>query len=441
MQTWRVSAAMCVLSTAVVVADDWPQWRGPRGNGTTAERNLPVRWSATEGVTWKVDLGGAGVSSPIVTGDLVIVTSQAGSGETRQGPRLVQGGDPLSAGERPIGAARAAAATDRPTFIVEAFGRTDGRRRWEYRLAAEAPMPVVHDKHNMASSSPITDGERIYAWFGTGQIVALDLSGRLVWQRHLGREIGPFEIQWGHSSSPALYGDSLLLLCDHQDASYLLAVDRRTGRDGWKVDRGRGRQSYSTPLVLETSNGPELVVNSNQRVDAYDPRTGLHLWHVGSSNQFPIPSPTYGDGVIYLSRGYRSGPYLALRPGGRGDVGESHVVWQAATGAPYIASLVYDAGLVYMTSDVGGVTAIDAATGQRVWQQRIEGVFSASPVAADGKIYLTSESGAVVVIRSGRTPEILARNDVGERLIATPAIAGGAIFLRGDDRLMAVGGR
>jgi outer membrane protein assembly factor BamB len=392
-------------------------------------------------VAWRADLAGAGVSSPIVTGDLVIVTSQAGAGESRQGPRLVQGGDPASAGERSIGAARAAGAGDRPTFIVEAFGRVDGRRRWEYRFAAEGPMPVVHDKHNMASSSPVTDGERIYAWFGTGQIVALDRSGRLVWQRHLGKDVGPFEIQWGHSSSPTLFGESLLLLCDHQAASYLLAVDRRTGRDRWKVDRGRGKQSYSTPFVVETPGGPELVVNSNQRVDVYDPRTGDHLWHVGGTNQFPIPSPAFADGVLFLSRGYRSGPYMAVRAGGRGDVNQSHVVWQAPTGAPYIASLVHDGGLVYMTSDVGGVTAVDAVTGQRVWQQRIEGVFSASPVAADGKVYLTSESGAVVVIRSGRTPEILARNDVGERLIATPAIAGGSIFLRGDQRLIAVRAR
>jgi outer membrane protein assembly factor BamB len=267
------------------------------------------------------------------------------------------------------------------------------------------------------------------------------MTGRLVWQRHLGKETGPFEIQWGHSSSPTLFGDSLILLCDHQPASYLLAVDAATGKDRWKVDRGSGKQSYTTPFVVQTTTGPELVVNSNQRVDAYDPRTGAHLWHVGGTNQFPIPSPTFADGVIFMSRGYRSGPYMALRPGGRGDISTSHVVWQAATGAPYISSLVYDGGLIFMASDVGGVTVLDAATGQRVWQQRIEGVFSASPVAGDGKVYFTSESGDVIVIRSSRQPEILARNSVGERLIASPAIAGGRLFLRSDDRLIAVGGQ
>jgi outer membrane protein assembly factor BamB len=433
--------ALLALMVAGVSADDWPQWRGPNGNGTTRETGLPVRWSATEGIAWKADLSGNGVSSPVVAGSRVFVTSQIGAGQSRQGPRLAQGADAGSAGERAMSAARRAAAAERPAFLVEAFDRATGRRLWQYRFDAEAPMPTVHDKSNMAQSSPVTDGTLVYAWFATGQLVALDMSGALVWQRHLGREIGPFEINWGHASSPTLFEDTLLLLCDHEPASYLLAVDKKTGRDRWKADRGRGRQSYTTPLVVTTSTGPELIINSNQRVDAYDPRSGTPLWHVGGANQFPIPAPAFADGVLYLSRGYRSGPYMAVKPGGRGDVSASHVVWQAQTGAPYISSLVHDNGLVYMASDVGGVTVLDAATGQRVWQQRLPGIFSASPVAGDGKVYFTSETGDVIVIRSGRQPEVLARNEMGERLIASPAIAGGHLFLRSDDRLFAVSGR
>jgi outer membrane protein assembly factor BamB len=193
--------------------------------------------------------------------------------------------------------------------------------------------------------------------------------------------------------------------------------------------------------VVTTPTGPELIVNSNERVDAYDPRNGTPLWHVGSDNQFPIPSPAYADGVLYLSRGYRSGPYMAVRPGGRGDVNRTHVVWQARTGAPYIASLVHTDGLVFMASDVGGVTAIDAATGERVWQQRLDGIFSASPVAGDGKVYFTSETGAVYVIRASRQPEVIARNTLDERLIATPAISGGRLYFRSDNRLIGVGPR
>jgi outer membrane protein assembly factor BamB len=306
-------------------------------------------------------------------------------------------------------------------------------------VEAVGPLPGVHDKHNLASPSPVTDGQMIYAWFGTGQVAALDMTGRVVWERHLGKEISPFDINWGHASSPTLYQDLLILLCDHSPASYLLAVDKRTGKDRWKTDRGRGRSSYTTPFVVDAASGPELIVNSSERVDAYDPKTGAFLWHVGGPNQFPIPAPTFHDGVVYMSRGYRSGPYMAVRPGGRGDVSSSHIVWQVNTGAPYISSLVYDAGLLYMANDVGAITVIDASTGNKVWQERVDGIFSASPVAADGKIYFVSETGETIVLRSGREPRIIARNDIGERLMASPAISNGQIFLRGDGRLVAIG--
>ncbi len=246
---------------------------------------------------------------------------------------------------------------------------------------------------------------------------------------------------WGHSSSPTLFEDLLILLCDHEPASYLLAVDKRTGKERWRADRGKGRLSYSTPLVVNTPSGPELIVNSSERVDAYDPRTGAHLWFTGGTNRFPIPMPVFHDGLIYMSRGYRSGPYMAIRPGGRGDVSKSHVVWEAATGAPYISSLVFNAGLIYMATDVGAITVVDAETGQRVFQQRIDGVFSASPVAGDGKIYFVSETGETIVMQAGRTPTVLARNDLGERAVASPAISNGRIFIRTDDHVFCIGTR
>jgi len=437
----HVCAAACVLVVAgeAALLANWPEWRGPHRNGVSDDRNLPVQWSATENVAWKADLGGVGVSSPIVMGDLVFVTSQAGGGPTQTGPRLAQGATAGGLGERGLATGPGAADGRGTAFLVEAFDRSTGQRRWRYQLPAVGALPTVHDKHNMASPSPVTDGSLLYAWFATGQIVALDMKGGLVWQRHLGQEISPFVINWGHSSSPTLYEDMVILLCDHEPASYLLAVDKRTGRDRWRVDRGKGRQSYSTPFVAAGPTGPELIVNSNQRVDAYDPRTGSALWHVGETNQFPIPSPAFDNGILYLSRGYRSGPYMAVRTGGKGDVSASHVVWQSPTGAPYISSVVHDAGLIYMASDVGAVTVLDAATGQRVWQQRVDGVFSASPVVGDGKVYFVSETGEVIVIKAGREPVVLARNDLGARLIASPAISNSQIFIRSDDRLFCIG--
>src|SRR5688572_19631414 len=204
----------CVLGTGLLAAD-WTHWRGPNGNGIAPDATLPVRWSATDNVAWKTPVAGTGVSTPIVSGDRVYVTSQVGAGVRRPGnhPRLVQGADAAAQGERAI----EAAGGDDPsktTFVVEAFARADGKRLWERRIEATGDLTPVHDKHNLATPSPVTDGTLLYAWFGTGQVAALDRSGAIVWERHLAKENGAFDIQWGHGSSPVLYGDLLILLCD-----------------------------------------------------------------------------------------------------------------------------------------------------------------------------------------------------------------------------------
>lgn len=420
-------------------AGDWPSWRGPDG-GVSPAASLPTRWSATENVAWKAALAGAGVSTPIVSGDRVYVTSQIGAGVRREGnhPRLVQGADAAAQGERPLGAA-SAPDPGRTTFVVEAFNRADGTRVWERRIDAEGDLTPVHDKHNLATASPASDGSMVVAWFGTGQVVALDRAGGVLWQRNLARENGAFDIQWGHGSSPVLHGDTVLLLCDQPSRSYLLAIDKATGKDRWKADRGTGRASYSTPLVVQGPSGTEIVVNSTERIDAYDAASGTLLWHAGEASRFAVPTPVFHGGVIYASRGYRSGPYMALKPGGRGDVNGTHTLWRVATGAPYVSSLLFYEGLVYMANDVGVLTAVDAASGQRVWQERVDGVFSASPVGGGGHVYFVSENGETVVVKAGRTPQIAARNPLGERAIASPAIAGGQIFLRTDRHVFAIG--
>jgi outer membrane protein assembly factor BamB len=435
------AVVLCLGMLALSVhAEDWAHWRGPRAGGVAPDSALPVRWSASDNVAWKAALAGVGISTPIVVGDRAYVTSQIGSGVRRAGnhPRLVQGGDASALGERALEAVASADAS-KIHFLVEAFSRRDGARLWERRIEAEGDLTPVHDKHNLASPSPVSDGALVFAWFGTGQIVALDQKGAIVWQRHLGREIAPFDIQWGHGSSPVVFGDLLILLCDHASASYVLALDKATGKERWKADRGKGRSSYSTPLVVEGEFGAELIVNSSERIDAYDPRTGAFLWHTGDTNRFPIPSPVFHNGIIYASRGYRSGPYMAIRPGGRGDIGATRTVWHVATGAPYVSSLLYYDGVVYMANDVGVLTAVEGTTGTRLWQERVDGVFSASPVAGGGHVYFVSENGDTVVVKAGRQPQVIGRNQVGERAVASPAIANGQIFLRTDQHLFAIG--
>jgi len=432
-------SAVALTLTMTGHAADWPQWRGPGATGIAPDASLPLRWSATENIAWKAPIGGAGVSTPIVSGDRVFATSQIGAGVRRPGnhPRLVQGADAAAQGERALDAA----ATNDPArtfFVIESFNRADGKRVWERRIEAEGELTPVHDKHNLATASPVTDGRLVFAWFGTGQIVALDRNGAIVWQRHLAKENGAFDIQWGHGSSPVLYGDLLILLCDQPARSYLLALDKSSGKDRWKADRGQGRSSYSTPLVVEGAFGSEVIVNSTERLDAYDLKTGAFLWHAGEASRFAVPSPVYHDGIVYASRGYRSGPYLAIRPGGRGDA-TSRALWTVATGAPYVSSLLHYDGIIYMANDVGVLTAVDAQSGTRVWQERVDGVFSASPVGGGGHVYFVSENGDTVVVKAGRQPQVVARNAVGERAVASPAISNGRIFVRTDKHLFAIG--
>ena len=421
-----------------IESTDWPQWRGPAGTGIAEGVTLPMTWSDEENIAWKAPLRGLGVSSPIVWGNQVFVTYQVGRVSRRGGfhPSLASGGD---SGERlmsvPPGEADRGVA-----FAVASFHRQDGRLLWEREIDLDGRLFPVHDKHNLASPSPVTDGERVYAWFGTGQIVAISMDGNLVWQRQLDEGGDSFNIVWGHASSPTLYGDALILQCDHGPNAYLLWLDVSTGEEQRQVHRASSTTSYSTPTVVPGPEGDELIVNASQRLEAYNPGTGELLWHTGANNRFPVGVPTYEAGVLYTSRGHRSGPYMAIRMGGRGDVTNSHVLWRVPTGAPYVSSVLLYQGHIYMSNGSGIVSAVKASSGERVWQERVGGVFSASPVAGDGKVYFLSETGDTVVVAAGESPRVLARNPLNARVIASPAISNGQIFIRADRHLIAVGG-
>jgi outer membrane protein assembly factor BamB len=390
-------------------------------------------------MAWRASLRGTGTSSPIIIGDMVVATSQLGSYATGSGsdPRLARDDRELSMRENAIG--QVTSEDGKLYLVVEAFNRINGKRLWEYKTIATGERPEVHEKHNLATPTPVSDGKRIYAWFGNGQLVALDMNGKEIWKRHLGQERGSFLNLWGHGSSPALYKNLLILLCDHRPVSYLLALDTATGEERWKVDRGADRVSHSTPVVVKGPGSDELIVNSNARIDAYNPVNGEPLWHAGTERQTPIPSPVSHEGTIYLSRGYRNSDILALRSGGRGDVSTSHLRWRMPNGGSYVPSIVQYQGLLYMTNEVGVVTCAAADSGSPVWKERLGGIFFASPVAADGKIYLLSETGEMFVLRAGRKAEVIAKNDLGERFLASPAISSGMIFLRGDRTLFAIG--
>lgn len=436
----KISLAL-VLFCGVLLGENWPQFRGPGSNGVSSEKGLPEKWSAASGLAWKARLAGTGTSSPVVWGERVFVTSQAGrvGVEGRGYPKLARDEQALADREAAIGG-RGIQATGGGAveLVVEAFSARDGRRVWEFREKAEGPFPEMHEKHNLATPTPVTDGERVFAWFGNGQVFAVDMEGKPVWKKHLAKTYGNFDNNWGHGSSPALVGGLLILLVDHDSLAYLVAFDSKTGREVWKADRGKDRISHSTPMAVAGPSGTELIVNSTARIDAYDAATGKLLWHTGTYRQTPIPSAVTHGGTIYLTRGYRNSDFLALRPGGRGDVTGTHVKWTGGKMGSYVPSLVYYEGLLYMTNEVGVVTCADAETGKNVWRHRLGGIFFASPVAGDGKIYMVSETGETYVLRAGRKAEVISVNDLGERFLASPAVSGGRIFLRSDGGLFAV---
>ena len=421
------SALTFLILTAVASAENWPQWRGPRSDGTSLEANLPVKWSETENIAWKTALTGMGTSTPIIWGDHIFLTSQLGDGPSAGGSDFDNAREAKSTGSR-----------NGVTFLVSAYAREDGKLLWEKRFAAADELPAVHIKHNLASPSCVTDGELVYAWFGDGLAVALNFDGEFAWKRNLAEERAGFDVRWGHGSSPTLYEDSLLLLVDHPGGSYLLSVDKRTGKDRWTADRGVEKRSYTTPFVVPGPNGDQIVINTNHGVEALNAKDGSALWRVGESNRVPVSTPVFHQGVIYSSRGHFSGPYLAVGVGGKGDVSDSQLKWRVGTGAPYVGSLVYASGILFMATERGIASAVDAETGETLWKQRLGGVFTASPVVADGRVYLFAEDGNAYVVAATRQFELLAENAIGERVLASPAIASGRVYIRSDEHLFAI---
>ncbi|MBI3467405.1 MAG: PQQ-like beta-propeller repeat protein, partial [Planctomycetes bacterium] len=277
-------------------------------------------------------------------------------------------------------------------------------------------------------------GQRLYVSFGAAGFYCYDLDGKLLWKRQL----RPMPHRWGTASSPVLFGQSVIQLCDTDGPSFLVALDCRTGEVLWRTTRDPSN-TWSTPLVVAVENGePELVTNSMTRVIAYDPRTGKELWSCRGMTDIVCPTPVAGNGLVYCVSG-RNGPALAIRPGGHGDVTDTHVAWRARRGAPYVPSPILYRDRLYMVNDGGNATCYDALSGKLIWQTRLPGQYTASPVAADGKLYFTSEEGQTVVLEAGDKPLILATNDLGETCLASPAVADGRLYFRTEQHLYCFG--
>jgi outer membrane protein assembly factor BamB len=408
-----------VLASAALpaAADNWPQWRGPNLDGTSREKDLPVKWTAQENVAWKLALPDRSGSTPIIWGERIFLN--------------VAEGDNLE------------------LWCVD---RKDGSVRWKRPLGGGN---VMMRKQNMSSPSPVTDGALVWVMTGTGLLKAFDFEGKEKWGRDIQKEYGAFGLNWGYASSPLLHEDALYVQVLHgmktDDPSYVMKLDKKTGKTLWKVDRPtdairESPDSYTTPALVRRGKEVEIVISGGDCVTGHDPATGKELWRANGLN--PDKNPNYrvvaspvvlGDVVVVPTR---VKPLLALKTGGRGDVTQSHRVYSYDNG-PDVPTPVSDGTHLYIVNDKGIVYCLDARTGKEVYgQQRLKpGTYSASPVLAEGRIYVTSEEGVTSVFKAGPTFEVVAENAFDEYTLSSPAISDGQIFIRTAKQLYALGKR
>jgi outer membrane protein assembly factor BamB len=406
----------------------WPQWRGPLGTGVAPHATPPVAWSEDRNVRWKRPLPGKGHSTPIVWGQRVFVTTAVPVGDPLP-PKY--SGAPGGHDEEPI--------THRHRFAALAFGCADGRILWDRTLREALPHQGGHRTASLASPSPVTDGERLFVAFGSWGLYGLDLDGNVVWQA----DLGPLETLHGHGegSSPALYGDTLVVNWDHQGDSFVAAFDKLTGRLRWKTPRERA-SSWTTPIVVPLNGGAQVIVSGSRRIRGYDLAGGGMIWECGGlSAENVVSSPVAGHGLVFAGSTYDRPGLLAIRlEGGKGDVTETGlVVWRRSRGAPYVPSpLLCGEALYFHYHFQGLLTRVNARTGaDQPGSIRLDGIYDvfASPVAAAGRVYVTSREGVTLVLRDGDAPEVIARNRLDDRFSASPALAGNALYLRGERTL------
>jgi outer membrane protein assembly factor BamB len=382
------------------VCAQWPEFRGPTGQGHSTDTNLPLEWSETRNVRWKTPIPGRGWSSPAIADGRIWVTT--------------------------------AVDADGTSLRALAFDLESGREMVNVEVFHVKRPVAVNPKNSRASPTPTVDGGRVYVHFGADGTAALTMTGEVVWKTRL-----PYESQHGNGASPIIYGDLLIVSCDGSDAAFVVAFDKRTGKVRWRTWRRQPwDQAYSTPLVIRVGDRDELVSVGAYRAAAYDPSTGKEIWRVSYADGFSnVPRPVFGHGLVYIATGFQEPSLLAVRVDGSGDVTKTHIAWTLRRGAPLTPSPLLVGDELYVVNDGGIATCLDAKTGETHWVQRLGGSYSASPVFADGRIYFLSEEGMARVIAPGREFRVLATSKIDGDTLGSMAIANGSIFIRTDSFL------
>jgi outer membrane protein assembly factor BamB len=434
---------MVVLGVAALAASEprvtaqWPQFRGPFGQGVSAEKGLPDDWSPSRNVLWKTAIPGRGHSSPVVWGDRLFLTT-AIEGDVVPGAKgavhMIEG--------HPYVHPQGVGDDHRQTFKVLAIDTRDGKIAWERTAYEGLPYDTRHKKGSFASQTPITDGKLVWTYFGSeGLLFTYDVDGNLKWKASLG---GIKTVGVGVGTSPVLYKDLIIVQADEDngDQSFVVALDKRTGKEAWRTPR-KIQVSWATPVVMRAGNRDELVTSGTEWIIAYAPATGKELWRAKGLESNAVPSPVVVGDIVVLSAGYPEKMAMAIRAGGAGDVtGTPRILWKYAKGTAYVPSPIAYDGLVYLVTDKGILTCLDAKTGEVKYEGGrvpVPATLMASPVAFDGKILLSSMEGDTFVIKAGPVHEVIRTNTLGEPIAASPALAGGRIYIRGESNLYAIG--
>ena len=408
----------------LIRAENWPGWRGPSGDGISAGKGIPTKWSSKENIAWRIAVRGEGHSSPIVWGDKVFLTSSL---------------------------------TEKNKRILLCIDRLSGQTVWQ-RDVVQSPPETVHRLNSRASGTPATDGKQVYVTFMRAEgdeviapnvgserlitpgkiiVAAYDLDGNEKWKTN----VGDFLSAHGFNTCPVLFEDLVILNGDHDGNAYLVALDRQSGRQRWRTRRENKTRSYVTPIIREIDGITQMILSGSLCIASYDPRNGKRHWIVdGPTEQF-VASMVYDGKYVFATGGYPERHTLAIRPGGKGNVTDTHIAWRTTRGAAYVPSPIISGRYLLMVADSGIASCFEARTGKRHWMERLPGGHSPSPVSADGLVYFVSDRGVTTIIRPSETFAVIAKNELGEPVSASPAISQGQIFLRTHQHLYCIGAK
>ena len=385
-------------------AQNWPGWRGPNGDGTSMETNLPVRWDSITNIAWKIAVPGQGYSSPIVFKDKLFLTT---------------------------------ALQETQEKVLLCYESRTGKLLWQ-KTVVKSPFEGKHDNNSHASGTPVTDGTRIFVSFLDGKdivVAAFDFAGKLLWKK----SPGTFSSPHGYSCSPILFEDRVIINGNSLGDSFVAALSKTDGRVLWRVPHERPAHSFSTPIIRNIAGKTQLIFCGNKEIASYNPADGSKYWFVSGPSEDFCSSPVYNEktGLVLVSSAWPQRILVAIKPDGKGDVSKSHVVWQSREGAYYVPSPVYKDNLLFTTMTTGKLHCIDAATGKILWTESMGPQYS-SPVIAGGLIYMPKDDGVITVIKPGPKYEYIAKNPLGEKMFASPAISNGKIYLRGFQHLYCI---